>query len=277
MTDKPSPPDVVATIARHGSDMQRVNDKLRDLISTLRTSKDRLAGSLGTTMPEIHLPASMAPMAPPAANEPALELENRRLTAELAMAREQLSRAAAEREELRKHLDELEVEHRHVCDQFVEAEAQASEMVQAHATLQQIHGADGLEALLQALQEVVINVVGSEELAIFQVEGGELRLARAFGVDAGPLQRIPLGQGVIGRAAERGTIYVAGREGPPEDDLLTACVPLKAGGKVVGLIAIYRLLGHKPGLGPSDQALFELLTTHAGQALALRRKAGPAA
>ena len=276
MTSKHDTPDVAATIARNGHEMQRVNDKLRDLISTLRTSKDRLAGSLGTPGPELH-PAP--PPATVAANQPipALELENRRLGAELAQAREQLAQADAEREELRTHLGELEADHRRVCDQFVEAEAQASEMVQLYATLQQIHGAAGREELLQALQEVIINMIGSEELAIFDVVNGQLQLARAFGVDPAPLQHLQLGQGVIGRAAQSGAIYVAGRDGPPEDDLLTACVPLKASGAVVGLIAIYRLLGHKPGLGPADQALFDLLIPHAGQALLLRRPAGRAA
>ena len=36
------------------------------------------------------------------------------------------------------------------------------------------------------------------------------------------------------------------------------------------MIAIFRLLGHKPVLGDADQALFDLLSTHAGIALHLR-------
>jgi hypothetical protein len=39
---------------------------------------------------------------------------------------------------------------------------------------------------------------------------------------------------------------------------------------VLGVLAIFRLLGHKPVLGDADSAMFELLSTHAGIALHLR-------
>jgi GAF domain len=269
MTDKKPPTDVAASVTRQGRDMQRVNDKLRDLIGSLQSSRDRLTEARAATAAEA--PSTTAAAMP--AVTPPRSFETRRLEAELAQAREQLALAADEREALRVSLASLEAEHRRVCDQFVESEGQTSELVQLFATLQQIHGAAGLEELLQALQEVVINVVGSEELAIFVLRDGALHLARSFGVDPEPLRRIPLGEGTIGRAAQAGTLYVAGRGGPPEDDRLTACLPLMANGAVVGAIAIFRLLGHKPGLTPADQALFDLLVQHAGQALRLRTMA----
>lgn len=269
MTDKKPPAEVAATVTRQGRDMQRVNEKLRDLIGTLQSSRDRLTGARAAVTEGSQTAAAAAP----AEAAPPRSLETRRLEAELAQAREQLALAADEREALRGSLAALEAEHRQVCDQFVESEGQTSELVQLFATLQRIHGASGLEELLQALQEVVINVVGSEELAIFVVRDGALHLARAFGVDPEPLRRIPLGQGTIGRVAQSGALYVAGRDGPPEDDRLTACLPLMANGEVVGAVAIFRLLGHKPGLSPSDQALFDLLAQHAGQALRLRNLA----
>jgi len=270
MSDKKPDRDVAADMERHGRDMQRVNDKLRDLISTLQTHKERHGQPTLTPPP--------APPVPAAGLEAgAVALDRKRLEAELALAREQLSRATAERVLLRERLTELEAEHRRVCDEFVEAEDQADQLVQLFATLQQLHGAADREALLQVLQEVVINVIGSEELAIFEVQGGELRLARAFGVDPGPLQRIALGHGPLGRAAQAGRLLVAGRDPDLGDDWLTACVPLTATGQVVGLVAIYRLLGHKPVLGPGDQEVFELLGPHGGQALRLRRALEPAA
>jgi hypothetical protein len=269
MTNKKSPTEVAASVTRQGRDMQQVNEKLRDLIGTLQSSRDRLTEVRAATAAEAPATADAAVTA----EAPSRSLEARRLEADLALAREQLALAAAEREVLRASLAALETEHRRVCDQFVESEGQTGELVQLFATLQQIHGAAGLEELLQALQEVVINVIGSEELAIFVLRDGVLHLARSFGVDPEPLRRIPLGQGTIGRAAQAGSLYVAGRDGPPEDDRLTACLPLVANGAVVGALAIFRLLGHKPGLSPSDQALFDLLVQHAGQALRLRSMA----
>lgn len=273
MTDPKRGRDVTAELERHNRDMQKVNDKLKDLISTLQTHKERVSGAHAT--PTLTPPPT--PPAPAAALEAgAAALDRRRLEAELAMAREQLARAGAERTLLRERLAELEAEHRHACDEFVVAEEHASQLVQRFATLQQVHAAEGREELLQVLQEVVINVVGSEELAIFEVAGGELRLARAFGVDPEPLRRIALGEGPLGRAAQAGRPLVAGRDDLGNGDL-TACVPLTAGGAPVGLVAIWRLLGHKPMLGPADDAVLELLGPHAGRALRLRQAAGAAA
>jgi len=268
MTGKKPDRDVTADLERHGRDMQKVNDKLRDLISTLQTHKERHAAPTLT-------PTLTPPPPPPggAGEVGAAVLERRRAEAELALAREQLARANAERALLRERLTELEADHRRTCDEFVASEEQAGQLVQLFATLQQIHGAADREALLQVLQEVVINVVGSEELAIFEVAGGELRLARAFGVDPAPLRRIPIGEGPIGRAAAGGRILLAGRDPELGDGRLTACVPLRAGDEVVGLVAVWRLLGHKPLLGPADEQVFELLQPHAGQALRLRRAA----
>jgi hypothetical protein len=121
------------------------------------------------------------------------------------------------------------------------------------------------------LQEIVINVVGSEELAVFERRGDKLVLVQSFGIDPKPWAEVRLDRGAIGRAAQ-GKLYVAGREGPPApgDEDLTACIPLRVGDRVAGIIAIFRLLGHRPVLGETDQALFDLLSAHAGVALHLR-------
>jgi hypothetical protein len=268
MSDGKPKAEVTSTVERHGRDMKKVNDKLRDLISTLQTHKERFAGAHPDGAP------TLTPPPAPTQDAGVVVLDKRRLEAELALAREQLGRATAERGLLRERLAEVEVEHRRVCDQFVEAEEQTSELVQQFATLQQIHGAAGAEELLQVLQEVVINVIGSEQLAIYELRGGELRLARAFGLDHDPAERIAAGQGLLGGVAATGRLRLGGRGDAPGDDRLTACVPLTAGATVVGVLAIYRLLGHKPRLGPADLAVFDLLTPHAGQALRLRRLAG---
>jgi GAF domain len=277
MTDPKPAPEIAAAVARHGRDLKRANDKLRDLIGTLRASRDRLAESHSTSQvagapdpkrsPDRLRPAGSVQAPTPVSERQWLEIE-------LAEAREQLTRAAAERDDLRKQLAGLTAEHRRLCDEFAQVAEQASELTQVHAALLQINGAAGREELLQALQDVVVSMVGSEELAIFDLRDGALHLARAFGVEAAPLRQIALGEGVIGRTAQSGRLYVAGREGPAEDPFLTACVPLKVAGEVVGAIAIYRLLGHKAGLGPSDQALFDLLIQHGGQALINRQQGG---
>lgn len=275
MSDDKQAPEIAAAVARHGRDLKRANDKLRDLVGALQASRERLAQSHAT----LQMGGAPAPLRPPGAAGAAGSLQapaadRQRIEVELAEARDQVTRAALECDDLRRQLAVLTAEHQRLCGEFDRALGHASELAQVHAVLLQIYGAAGREELLQALQDVVVNMVGSEEMAIFELRDGALQLARAFGVDPAPLRRIALGDGVIGRAARSGELYVAGRDGPPEDEFVTACVPLKAGGAVVGAIAIYRLLGHKAGLGPSDQALFDLLIPHGGQALLLQQAMG---
>ena len=178
----------------------------------------------------------------------------------------------AELAKLRQRLADLEQAYREASEELAEVSDRADLMILQHATVRQISAAIGREPLLQALQEVVINIIGSEELAIFDLVDGALRLARGFGVNPGPLRTIPLGQGPLGRLAAAGQTWVTGRDAAQlETEGLTAFVPLRGDGQLVGAIAIWRMLGHKPELVPSDLETLELLSVHGGQSLLLRQ------
>jgi hypothetical protein len=243
---------------RHGRDLQKVNDRLRELISSLKSDKERRTAE----------PATAAAGAD--GGDPA-DLESRRLASDLAAARETIARANEQRDELRERLAEIEAENRRICDDLVAAQAQSSHLAQLYAALERIHGSVSRPETLAAVQEIVINVVGSEELALFERRGERLALVQSFGIDPEPWREVRADRGALGRAAQ-GELYVAGREGPPApgDEDLTACIPLRVADRVLGVLAIFRLLGHKPGLGDADRALFDLLSTHAGLALHLR-------
>ncbi len=109
--------------------------------------------------------------------------------------------------------------------------------------------------------------------------GDALVLVHSFGVGPRNLDAA-VGKGAIGRAVETGRLYVAERGGTPApgEEALTAVIPLRVGSEISGAIAVYRLLGHKTGIGEGDQAVFDLLSAHAGLALHLRAApTGPAA
>jgi hypothetical protein len=87
-----------------------------------------------------------------------------------------------------------------------------------------------------------------------------------MGVDSELLRRIPLGEGPLSFVVQQGRIWVS--EALPEDALaLSACIPLKLGSRVLGVIAIFQLLPHKVSFETTDHVLFELLETQGGRAL----------
>lgn len=139
-----------------------------------------------------------------------------------------------------------------------------------HAASARLHEGAAERDVLQAIEEIVINLIGSEEVAVFEVRPeGDLAMLSSFGVDARRLGRVPADDGVFGRVIRGGEAYVR-REGEPapiDQPDMSACVPLKLGGRVVGVVAIYRLLEHKRALRELDRELLDLVSAQAAPAL----------
>jgi hypothetical protein len=255
-------------------DLKRVSADLRDLVESLRTDRTKHAHP---APPEpahfVQSPApTPAPGAPRAGARPspdAPDLERRRLAAELALKKEEVAHAAAERE-LNQRIAQLEAENRRLADQYVVAQERAGDLALRFAALERLHGGLARGETLAALQEIVINMVGSEEFAVLELDGQRLSLVQSFGIDPEPWRSVAVRPGALARAVA-GELWIAGRDGEgPGDDLVSACVPLRAGVRVIGVLVIFRLLGHKPGLGEADLAVLGLLSDHAGIALHLR-------
>jgi hypothetical protein len=263
---RPPPPKPVPP-----PDLDAVNARLRNLVSTLRTEKDRLAGRSMTPVPGT-LPAARTP--PPSAD--VSSLAERRLAAELEAARAEAREARAERDEIQARLEELGAEHRRISDEYVLALEQTADVARLYAALERLHGGVGRPDVLAAIDEVVVNLIGCEEYGLYERRGDRLELVHSFGLDRSRWASFQVGKGAVGVAARTGRIHVAGREGAPapEEADLSAAVPLRVGGEVLAVIAIFRLLGHKPLLDERDQALFDLLASHAGIALRLRAGSG---
>jgi hypothetical protein len=142
-----------------------------------------------------------------------------------------------------------------------------------YVAVQALYAAAGRDDVLSAIEQIVVNLVGSEELAIFEARGGELTLALANGVPAEPLRKIRSNAGRIGWVVETGEMLVPETRSPsmpasqPYERSLTACIPLLVRGRVTGAVAVFRLLPQKPSLSAVDHGLFEVLRSHAGLAL----------
>lgn len=194
----------------------------------------------------------------------------------------QMNLVVQERDDLQQQIDRLgktlaatESEHESFFESYALVESQATSLANLYVASYRLHGSLVQEDLLDVIEEIVVNLIGCEEMAIFEVaeDTSKVRVLRARGVDRTPLESIELGEGVVGRALASGCEYFRPAEDSvcqserAEEGNLNACVPLRACGNVTGAIAIYRLLEQKPGLEPIDFELFELLGEQAGVAL----------
>jgi GAF domain-containing protein len=101
----------------------------------------------------------------------------------------------------------------------------------------------------------------------------------AQGVELGCVRSPRLGEGAVGAAVLRGEPYwredCDGRHAPDEaGDHPLVVIPLCAGPRPVGAIAVHRLLRHKSGFSRLDRELLALLGGQAATALLAARSAG---
>ena len=189
--------------------------------------------------------------------------ENEKLRAANAVAEEQHRSAASELERLRARFDEVEHANQRFAEQYQHIEEQSSNLANLYVASYQLHTSVDLAAVLNAIQEIVINLIGSEQLAIFHRNGNDaFHLAASFGLNEEHVMETVGGEFAVERLGE-GHIF----HDPADQQPLTASVPLKIGEQVIGAILVFRLLEHKPSLEAVDHELFELLAVHAATAL----------
>jgi K+-sensing histidine kinase KdpD len=199
----------------------------------------------------------------------ALESEKQTLAAQ---ARE-IESVVRANDVLRAQIEGIKAETKAYSSRYAEVEQQNSNLANLYVASYRLHGTLDREEVIAAIQEIIANLVGSEEAALFEVDPDKqtLELVASFGVDREQCPSIALGSGLIGLTARTGEILVvdssqlSGATGL--ESRLTACVPLKLDDKVTGVIAIFGLLPQKGGIEDLDRELFDLLATQAAFAL----------
>ena len=161
---------------------------------------------------------------------------------------------------------ELEEQGRRFSERYVEVEEQNTKLANLYVASYQLNGTLDRDRVIAAIQEIIINLVGCEQLAVWELDQvlGALVLTSSFGIDAGRWASIPLGSGLVGSVASTGQPFIAGENSPRD---LVACIPLKLDDRVIGAIGLFSLLQQKQGLEPLDYELFDLLASHAASAL----------
>lgn len=196
--------------------------------------------------------------------------------ARIAELEAELKAARRDAEMRRRQLEELAAQYKKRDRKNVELQEEYDVLANLFVANYQLHGSVKREDVLGAIEEIIINLIGSEEFVIFEVapEGEALVPLSALGVDTKPFELIRFGEGIIGRTAATEQMFVGDEEvaqlASPAESSLTACVPLRLHGRVTGAIAVFGLMQQKQdtgGLVRVDHELLGFLAAHAGTAL----------
>ena len=147
-----------------------------------------------------------------------------------------------EREQvLRQRLDDQVEGNRRCVEQLAAAEQRIGHLAKLLAAVHELHEAALPVDVLTTIKEIVANLIGCEAMGIYACRpDGGLTLLDGIGVDAD-------------------------HEGTEATAIVS--IPLHLNQRVVGLIALFKLLPQKTGIEPVDQELFQLLSAHAARAL----------
>src|SRR5258706_1814981 len=202
-----------------------------------------------------------------------VEAEMNRLHEQAISLRAENERHQKEQARLQVQLDSTRAESQRYSTRYTEIEQQSSNLANLYVASYRLHGTLDRQEVIDTIKEIIANLVGSEEAGLFELDPRTraVGLEAAFGFEPAACPPVPLGSGLIGRAAKTGEIYVADPARPPAgpglEGRLTACIPLTLDGPVPGAIAIFKLLPQKAGIEDLDREIFELLATHAATAL----------
>jgi chemotaxis protein CheD len=149
------------------------------------------------------------------------------------------------------------------------ASTDTTHLMRASAAAERLRSVSSPEDGFAAVTEILSQLLGSEEFALFTINTAKKRLVlvASQGIDAANFRERSLDTGLIGRVARRGAAFIARRgsaitQRAPDEASLTACIPLMVEGAVTGVLAIFRLLPHKRKMVAGDMELLDLLSAH---------------
>src|SRR5437764_14078928 len=96
--------------------------------------------------------------------------------------------------ELQLRFTAIEQERHDFSARYVEVEQQNTNLANLYVASYQLHGTLDRERVLGAIKEIVINLIGSEELAIWEIDRDfdAMMLIDSFGIDPAKWAALPL-------------------------------------------------------------------------------------
>ncbi|HVO12285.1 MAG TPA: GAF domain-containing protein [Vicinamibacteria bacterium] len=173
--------------------------------------------------------------------------------------------------ELESRYRKVEEENKEFADRYIEIEEQNNNLANLYVASYQLHSTLDFKEVVRIVQEIVINLIGAEAFHVLIVseKTGQLEVETSEG-QAPARTSVPLGDGLIGKAAQTGENFfadhVARKEPSPFEEPL-AVIPLKIKDSTIGVISINKLLVQKTQFTTMDYELFTLLAGHAATAI----------
>ncbi len=166
------------------------------------------------------------------------------------------------------HLLSVEKDNRELAERWVQIEQENSQLVNLYVASSQLHSSLEIPRVLETIVEIVINLIGTEKLAVYAFDETtqKLEAIAAEGATTDELPRYRLGEGAVGSSLTRGELEIC-HDRKPDSDQPLVCIPLRLRDRLIGVIAIYELLEQKAEFTSMDHELFTLLAEHAATAL----------
>ncbi len=243
---------------RYAQELLEKNNELRALVARLEVEKQ-------------HLQRQVVSLEESASRVRQLEEKLYAAERECASLRDVVAAHGRDQERLQVLLRQVDEENRRYSEEFSQLQTQANNLANLYVASYRLHGTLDRRQLIEAILEIVANLIGSEEMAVFELDRGrqELVLLHANGIDGAPYRRLSLDHGVIGAAVRCGSPVVVDSAACRAigEETLSAVIPLRQVDEVNGAIAIFRLLPQKAQFAELDRELFDLLATQARTAL----------
>jgi hypothetical protein len=175
---------------------------------------------------------------------------------------------------LEHHSLSIEAENRIFIQRYIEIEKQNEALTNLYVASYQLHSTLESQKVVNTIVEIIINLIGAEEFAIFTLndDGTELIFTGGeLGERYQSKKRIPLGQDIEGKVALSKIPY----RHPEINDLISIPLEISLPAKpntqpvneLVGVISIYKLLAHKKKFTDLDYEILNLLAGQAATAL----------
>lgn len=177
-----------------------------------------------------------------------------------------------EKNRLAQRCKEVEKENQDFAGKYSEMEEENNMLGNLYIASHQLHSTLDFSEVLSVIMEIVINLVGAEEFAIYLVDE-KTHLLKAVASEGLMPEELPMqkvGEGVVGNVVKTGEEHF--REdlsilGTTDLKDPLVCIPMKIQDRVIGALVIFKLLKQKDSFCDLDYEMFSMLAGHTATAV----------